>query len=115
MRALIFILLVACSSAPPSRKTEILVAGDSREMPRTQDVVVMNLQAWDVSGRLVETYTTNEAFALDAGMPGMIDNILAMRKGEKRRFWLTEAQQGEYKLAAGSIVCELELVDIVRR
>ena len=108
--------------APPASATrsasglasEVLVANASGEQPRRDDIVVVTLTAWDAQGRLVEHYTTGDAFTLADGMPGMIEGILAMRRGERRRLWISEALQGDYRLAAGTVVCDVELVDIVR-
>jgi len=92
--------------------TEVLAKGSSNERATRDDVVVMTLDAWDASGTLVESYTTSEAFTLSRGMPGMIEGILLMRKGEKRRLWISPALQGRFPLSSGSIVCDVELVDI---
>ena len=94
--------------------SEVLAQGSSNEKAKRADVVVMTLDAWDGSGEHVESYTTNEAFMLSRGMPGMIEGIMLMRKGEKRRLWISTALQGRFPLSTGLIVCDVELVDIIK-
>ena len=100
--------------SPSGLYSEVLRAGGP-EQPRRQDAVVMTMDAWDASGRLVESYTVGDAFTLADGMPGMIEGLLQMRRGERRRLWISEPLQGKYRLAPGTIVADIELVDIVRQ
>ena len=93
--------------------SEVLATGSSDERASRDDVVVIALDAWDASGEHLERYTTNEAFMLSRGMPGMIEGITLMHKGEKRRLWISPVLQGGFALSTGSIVCDVELVDIV--
>ena len=93
--------------------SEVLRPSSSRERPTRDDIVVMTMDAWDADGTLVESYTTSDAFSLRNGMPGMIEGLTTMSKGEKRRLWISTPLQGTYALAPGSIVCDIELVDIV--
>src|SRR5262249_1667647 len=85
------------------------------------DTVRINFTAWTSEGRMVDSSTVRgqpSSFQLKNTPPGIQEAVGLLTVGEKRRFWIPQKMASRAAAAAkddaGSIVFEIELVDIVK-
>jgi FKBP-type peptidyl-prolyl cis-trans isomerase len=101
--------------------SKVLVKRKGGDHPGPYDRITVHYTGWTSGGRTFDSsIPTGEPAtrALDTAIPGWVEGVQLMVKGEKRRFWLpAELAYGERSTRpdqpAGAVVFDIELVDFV--
>lgn len=96
---------------------KVLTPGTGTVHPTLSDVVSVQFSGWRTDGRLFDSSIVRGEpgeFILGKLMPGWIEALQLMVPGEKVRLWVPQDQafRGEPGRPAGTLVFELELLDV---
>ena len=101
--------------------SKVLVKGKGGDHPGPYDRITVHYTGWTSGGRMFDSsIPSGEPMtrALHTAVPGWIEGVQLMVKGEKRRLWLpSDLAYGDKSTRpdepAGSVVYDIELVDFV--
>jgi peptidylprolyl isomerase len=95
----------------------ILTAGTGTEHARAVDSVTVHYTGWTTDGKMFDSSVSRgetSTFPLGGVIAGWTEGLQLMVVGEKRRFWIPEAQayKGRRGKPAGTLVFDIELFSI---
>jgi peptidylprolyl isomerase len=96
--------------------SKVVRAGDSPEMPGSNDVVTVQYTGWASDGRMFDSTLSRNApstFPLNRAMAGWKECVGLMTLHETRRCWVPEnlAWKGQAGRPKGTVVFDIELLD----
>jgi peptidylprolyl isomerase len=102
---------------PSGLASKLVQAGTGDQHPTADATVTVNYSGWTSDGKMFDSsIPTHEAatFSLKSVIPGWTEGVQLMVMGEKRRFWIPEAQayRGRPGAPAGMLVFDIELLGI---
>jgi peptidylprolyl isomerase len=88
--------------------------------PRGNSIVKVNYTGWTTDGKMFDSSIargTPANFNLSKVIPGWTEGIQLMAPGEKVRFWVPEklSYKGAHGFPAGTLVFDVELIEIVKQ
>lgn len=107
-------------SSPSGLSWIILKAGDGGASPRPENVITVHYTGWQTNGQMFDSSVVRGepiTFELYKLIPGWIEGIQLMTRGEKRRLWIPA--ESAYGLnpapgqPSGMLVFDVELIDFV--
>jgi FKBP-type peptidyl-prolyl cis-trans isomerase len=125
---LLFVSAVACGGnsamavPPDAQKSEsglawkVLKPGTGTEHPRANSRVLVHYTGWTMDGKEFDSSHSRGKpmeYGLNGFIPGWIEGIQLMVKGEKRKFWIPAklAYEGVEGRPQGMLVFDIELLD----
>lgn len=95
---------------------KVIAPGTGTERPVSGDVVDVHYTSWSADGKMVDSSVArgrSVVLPFDNSSPGWKEGLALMVEGEKRRLWVPE-NLSSGKGAKGTLVYDIELVDILR-
>lgn len=94
----------------------ILQAGKGTDRPKASSMVLVHYTGWTTEGLMFDSSVARgqpAALPLYQMIPGWIEGLQLMARGEKRRFWIpsTLAYEGMPGRPQGTLVFDVELLD----
>ncbi len=95
---------------------KVITPGAGTERPVSGDAVDVHYTSWSADGTMVDSSVArgrSVVLPFDSASPGWKEGLALMVEGEKRRLWVPESLSSG-KGAKGTLVYDIELVDILR-
>ena len=108
------------AKTPSGLSSKTLAAGTGANHPAAADLVKVHYTGWTTDGRMFDSSVSRgrpSTFRVNGVIPGFSEGLQLMVAGEKRRLWIPEslAYKGEPGKPAGTLVFDVELLDIPNR
>jgi len=99
--------------------TKVLTPGTGAQHPKEGSTVKVNYTGWTTDGKMFDSSLARgvpATFNLQKVIPGWTEGLQLMTAGETRRLWVPEklAYKGQHGFPAGTLVFDVELIEIVK-